>query len=229
MIPVLATAALMAALIRPPVICIDPGHPSEVGSGCAGKRLTEVHVAWNVANRLATILRGQGYRVVLTKSREGQMVRNRRRAEIANRSHAALLLRLHCDAADVAGVATFYPTRQGTVDGVRGPSGLVLKQCGALAPRFHRAVVAALAGKLADRGFASDDRTAVGGRQGALTGSIYSTVPVVLVEMCTLTLPHDEAFMASPGGPGAMAAALAAGVRTAVRPPTSGSTSHVSQ
>ena len=28
------------------VVCIDPGHPSEIGSGTKGKVLTELEAAW---------------------------------------------------------------------------------------------------------------------------------------------------------------------------------------
>ena len=65
-------------------------------------------------------------------------------------------------------------------------------------------------------------KTAVGGRQGALTGSIFSEVPVVLVEMATITLRGDEAFMASERGQARMARALAAGVRAALAPDGAG-------
>ena len=51
-----------------PTIVIDPGHPSEVSSGATIQNGTsEVHIAWQVAQRLATLLRAQGYRVVLSK------------------------------------------------------------------------------------------------------------------------------------------------------------------
>ena len=62
----------------------------------------------------------------------------------------------------------------------------------------------------------SDIKTAVGGKQGALTGSIFSKVPVVLVEMATITLKHDEVFMLSEVGQRKMAEALADGVKAAL-------------
>ena len=67
-----------------PVICIDPGHPSEVGRGTHGKKFTEIQVVWKVALLLKTRLEQDGYRVVLTKSKEDEMVRNKKRADIAN-------------------------------------------------------------------------------------------------------------------------------------------------
>ena len=71
-------------------------------------------------------------------------------------------------------------------------------------------------GSLKDKGLHADIQTAVGSTQGALTGSIYSEVAVVLVEMCVLTNPSDEAFMASDSGQAKMAQALAAATRAAL-------------
>jgi N-acetylmuramoyl-L-alanine amidase len=73
-----------------------------------------------------------------------------------------------------------------------------------------------LAGRLRDRGLKSDMATRVGAQQGALTGSIYSHVPVLLVEMCVLTNPHDEALVATDEGQETMARALAQGVMAAL-------------
>ena len=82
-----------------PVICIDPGHPSENGVGTRGKKITEVQAAWKVALILKGLLEQAGFKVVMTKSSENQHVTNKARAETANRAHAALMVRLHCDAA----------------------------------------------------------------------------------------------------------------------------------
>ena len=83
-------------------------------------------------------------------------------------------------------------------------------------PRFHRAYAAALRGHLRDNGLKSDLATAVGAKQGALTGSIHSKVPVLLVEMCVLTNRKDEAFLASKSGHDRMVAALEAGTLAAL-------------
>jgi N-acetylmuramoyl-L-alanine amidase len=81
------------------VVCIDPGHPSEVASGRNIQNGTnETHVDWVVAEKLREALEARGYEVVLTKSSEEELVRNKDRALIANRARAALMIRLHCDA-----------------------------------------------------------------------------------------------------------------------------------
>ena len=198
-------------------ICIDPGHPSEIGDGTRGRRITELHAAWVVAQKLKALLEEAGAHVVFTKNAEKQTVKNRRRAEIANGADAALMVRLHCDSESGTGFAVYYPTRQGRAkDGKVGPTPAVLAACRAVAPKFHQGFVAAMGGTLKNRGLQSDTRTLIGGQQGALTGSIYSQVPVVLVEMCVLSNSKDDAFIASEAGQDTMARALAAGVLAAV-------------
>lgn len=197
-------------------VCLDPGHPSEVGEGTRGRRLTEIRAAWLVAARLAEALRADGAQVRLTKTREREFVANRRRAQIANAFRADLLLRLHCDARGGTGFAVYYPDRPGKAGGRRGPSPAVLAACRDVAPRFHAALAAGLRGALRDNGLQPDTHTAVGGKQGALTGSVWSQVPVVLVEMCVLTNPRDEAFLASRAGRERIACALAEAVAAAI-------------
>lgn len=199
-----------------PVICIDPGHPSENGVGAKGKGISEVQLVWNVALLTKTDLEKAGYRVVLTKSSVNEKVTNRRRAEIANAAKASLMLRLHADAGSHSGFATFFPDRTGKVGAKSGPSAAVIAASKRLGPIFHRSAAAQLAPNLKDLGAKSDTKTMIGGRQGALTGSIYSTVPVVLVELCVLTNKHDDAFASTAQGQKRFANALVAGVKAAV-------------
>src|SRR5215213_8162113 len=96
------------------LVCIDPGHPSEVASGRNVQNGTsEAAVDWAVAEKLRAALEARGYEVVMTKSAEEELVRNKDRALIANRAGAALMLRLHCDASAARGFAVYYPDRPG--------------------------------------------------------------------------------------------------------------------
>lgn len=199
-------------------VCIDPGHPSEVGRGTRGRRITEIQAAWRVALKVKALLQAQGVGVVLTKNSANEFVRNRRRAEIANESHANLMVRLHCDAEAGSGTATYFPDRQGVSHGFRGPSREVIEESNRAAHTFHAAMMKDLRGRLRDRGVHSDIETAVGSHQGALTGSIFSQVPVLLVEMCVLTTSRDDAFMASNEGQTLMARAVTDGVMAALNP-----------
>ena len=196
------------------VICVDPGHSSETSQGTASRdhRLTEMHVNWVVAERLKMFLEADGARVVPTKTRESQVVTNRRRAEIANAGGAKLFLRLHCDSGEQTGLATYYPDRTGTRFGVTGPSRAVMASSHRAAAIFQPAVIAALHGSLRDAGIKGDSQTGIGSKQGALTGSIFSHVPALTVEMCVLTNAHDYQFIRTQAGQDQMAHALLAGV-----------------
>lgn len=197
----------------PPRVAIDPGHPSETSQGASGPGgATEIQVNWAVAQTLRTLLEERGYEVVLTKLVEEELVTNRHRAEIGSLHHADVMVRLHCDAGSHRGTATFYPDRQGTRWGVTGPSREVIDGSEAFARVFHPAMIAALGPDWPDLGIKGDSRTAVGSQQGALTGSIFSRIPVVTVEMVVITQPDDEAIIASPQGQERMARAIAEGI-----------------
>jgi N-acetylmuramoyl-L-alanine amidase len=208
----------LVILAKSQIICIDPGHPSEVGRGASGRHTTEIAVAWQVAKLVKARLEHDGYQVVLTKHREGEFVTNRKRAEIANEAHAALLLRLHCDAGSGSGFAVYYPDRVGTApNGDRGPDRKVLAGSLGAARTLHSRMHDDLAGILNDRGLHTDRSTAVGAKLGALNGSIYSKVPTVLIEMVVLTNRKDEGFVNSASGKSQLASAIADAAEQAVR------------
>ncbi len=197
-------------------IGIDPGHGRKT-VGTFGKHSTEYKICWEVGQRLKSALEKQGMEVVLTKEREEQDVPNSERAEIANRAHVDLLVRLHCDADNDHGIATFYPAKQGKIRNKTGPAPEVIDASKTAATRFHKALIQSLKGALKNRGLRTDSQTAVGHRLGgALEGSIYAKIPVLLVEMCVLRNPKDEAFITSAEGQERLVTALVAGVQAAV-------------
>ena len=203
------------------IIAIDPGHPSEVASGRGEQNGTnETRVAWEVALKLKTRLEAEGYDVVLTKSAEDELVRNRDRAAVANRARAALMVRLHCDASIERGFAVYYPDRQGrTKDGAVGPSARVVEASGRAARAIHEGMKEVLDGQLDDNGVRTDFQTKVGREQGgALTGSIFSDVPVVTVEMVVLSDAGDAEFIKAEAGQQKMAEAIAGGVARFIGP-----------
>jgi N-acetylmuramoyl-L-alanine amidase len=194
-------------------ICLDPGHPSEVATGAAGPGgVTEIHLNWLVACELRGLLEADGLRVVLTKHSEDERVTNRRRAEIANESGAQLLLRLHCDDREQPGTAVYYPDREGRAQGATGPDPRVRARSLEAARIFYPALVAAMPAGWTGHGILGDSLTEVGRTQGALTGSVFSEVPVLTVEMISITNRSDAAFLSSEQGRRQMAEALRAGV-----------------
>jgi N-acetylmuramoyl-L-alanine amidase len=81
---------------------------------------------------------------------------------------------------------------------------------------FYEGMKSVLAGTLSGRGTHGDSATYVGSRQGALTGSIFSKVPTLTVEMCVLTNAQDETFINSASGQAKMVEALRAGLEYAL-------------
>lgn len=203
------------------VVCIDPGHPSEVASGRNVQNGTsETHVDWVVATKLREALEARGYEVVLTKSSEEELVKNKERALIANRVRAALMIRLHCDASTERGFAVYYPDRQGKAkDGSVGPAQDVIEGSRRAAEAIHAGLTEGLSGALNDNGIRTDYQTKVGREQGgALTGSIFSEVPVVTIEMVVLSNANDAEFIKTEEGQQRMAEAIADGVTRFVVP-----------
>lgn len=195
------------------VVCLDPGHPSEVNAGRTEQHgVTEVAINWQVSQRLAHRLRAKGITVICTKQTEDEYVTNRQRAEIANEHHAALFLRLHCDTGQGTGITFYYPNRQGTDHGHTGPSRHVRMESQAAATQIHQGTMALLSTALHDNGVKGESGTARGRIQGALTGSIFSQVPVVTVEMVYLSNARDAQFIRSVSGQQQIADALATGV-----------------
>jgi len=201
-----------------PVICLDPGHPSEVSYGTKGKKITEIQAAWEVAIRLRPLLLNDGYRVVMTKDHEMQFVTNRRRADIANHFYAGLMLRLHCDDGSKSGFGTYYPDRAITLQGHHGPPQGVLPLSRAAARIIHAAAIDGLRGEIGNAGLHTDRETFVGKKQGGLTGSVFSNVPTVLVEMAVLGNAHDDDFMATAAGQAQIAKALETGIQRFLSP-----------
>lgn len=207
----------ISATFASKLVCIDPGHPSEIGDGTRGKKVTEMHVAWVVGLELKKLLEADGIKVVMTKSKEKEYVANKKRAEIANKAKANLMLRLHLDAATETGFSSYYPDRQGTNQGKTGPSKNIIAKSKQAVNPFHKAVMEVLGGHLNDRGVRTEQQTAVGKKNGALIGSIFSEVPVILVEMAVLTQPKDEAFISTKKGQQIMAKALFEGTKAALK------------
>lgn len=200
-------------------VCIDPGHPSENNDGLKlTNGLRETALNWEVALLLKQRLEDDGFKVVLTKKTEREFVTNKHRAEIANTAEASLFLRLHADEGNSTGFTVYYPSRPGSSQGVEGPSAEVLaasKRAGSL---FHRAFASNLKGRLKDNGLRGEEGTFIGGKQGALTGSIFSKVPTLLVEMIFISSRQDAEWIKQDSNKRVMVEALAAGVH-ALREP----------
>ena len=202
-----------SSTIQGKTICIDPGHPSEVNGGATVQNgTTEVHIAWVVALAVKQELEARGFRVVLTKSQEAELVTNKDRAFIANNAGAIVMVRLHCDTGREGGLALYFPDQQATKDGVTGPPRDIIERSKSLAGMLHTEMTKDLSEFLRDGGVRGDSATAIGSKQGVLTASIFSKVPIVTIEMVVLSNKADAEFIKSEAGQKRMAHAIAAGV-----------------
>lgn len=197
------------------VVCVDPGHPSEVNAARTVQNgVTELDMNWAVSQQLIPMLKDAGITVVTTKDEKDQMVTNRRRSEICNQAGAVIFLRLHCDTggASQSGYTVYYPDGKGTKQGRTGPTDSVLAKSKSVAQTIHDGMAELLTGKIKDNGIKGESKTAIGAKQGALTGSIFAEMPGITVEMVFLSNPGDAKFISSPAGQKTLAAALAQGV-----------------
>lgn len=196
------------------IVCVDPGHPSEVSDGLTVLNgTTETHINWAVALKLTKLLREAGATVKLTKQTELQMVPNVERSRIAAKAGADLMLRIHADTGANSGYAVFYPDAAGHHGGVTGPSAWVRQESRRAAHSISAGLSTTMRGKLRNLGVKTDRQTKVGGELGALIGSIHSVVPVVTVEMGFLNNPKDAEVLKSASGQEALAQGMFEGIR----------------
>ena len=220
-------------------VFIDPGHggsdPGVVAS-VGGRHAFEKDATLAAANRLSAILRADGYRVVMARTRDSSVVKLSpddtadgsmtasaehrdllARAACANAAQASVLLSIHFNAFNdpsVGGSETFY-------DAAR-PFAAENKR---LAVALQSALVAALG--TSDRGVWSDDKlnaptlTSEGRDYGYLielgpksAGWVDnpSQMPGVLVEPLFLTNPAEAQMATDPAGQQRVARALAIGL-----------------
>jgi N-acetylmuramoyl-L-alanine amidase len=191
------------------LICLDPGHGTVPAIGAQTEPIApgshvmkikdgggapgEAAVALAIAFKTRRELIADGYRVAMTRTKDGYRGGNIARAQFCNERHAALMLRIHADgSSDPAthGASTLYKR------GYRRPAVLV-----------QRALVRATGA--ADRGVVL--RT-------DLTGFNWATVPAILVETGFMTNPRERALLQSAAYEWKVARGLAAGVLAFVRP-----------
>jgi len=220
-------------------VFIDPGHggldPGVVGT-LAGRPVLEKDVALGVGTKLTSLLRADGYRVVMSRVADSSVGRSAAadvvggaltasavhqdllaRAACANAAKASVLVSIHFNAFDdpsVGGTETYYDSAR--------PFAPASKR---LAAALQSAVVSSLGS--GDRGVWTDDQlvaptlTSTGSVYGhlielgpAATGWVDnpSKMPGALVEPLFLTNPDEVRYAAATAGQDRIAAALRAGI-----------------
>lgn len=186
-----------AALTGSGLIVIDAGHGgSDPGAINKQLKLTEAEVTLDISQRLAKILKAQGWNVVMTRTNDvdvsykGSSAKEElgARVKVANEAKADLFLSIHCNASvspKSAGTSLHYYKKSDYV----------------LASQLHQAVLSATG---------RSDRGVVANRFYVLA---HSTMPAVLVETAFLTNPTEGALLGDPGYRQKIAEGLAQGLR----------------
>ena len=191
----------MPVLAAPPtpLICIDPGHGTipaigrqtePIGPGSSqlkikdgGGTAGEAPVALAIALKTRALLKGDGYRVAMTRTGRTYAGGNIERARFCNVRHAALMIRIHADGStdrSLHGVKTLVPAlHRGWTDDIYASSVRAARKVQSAVVRQTRAV---------DLGLV---------QRSDLTGFNWANVPAVLVECGFMTNPAEARLLRS--------------------------------
>jgi N-acetylmuramoyl-L-alanine amidase len=189
----------MLAAPPTPLICIDPGHGTipaigrqtePIGPGSSQMKIKdgggapgEAPVALAIALKTRALLKGDGYRVAMTRTGRAYAGGNIERARFCNVRHAALMLRIHADGStdrSLHGVKTLVPTlHRGWTDDIYASSVRAARKVQAAVVRQTRAL---------DLGLL---------QRSDLTGFNWANVPAILVECGFMTNPAEARLLRS--------------------------------
>ena len=182
-----------------PLICIDPGHGTipaigrqtePIGPGSSqlkikdgGGTAGEAPVALAIALKTRALLKGDGYRVAMTRTGRAYAGGNIERARFCNVRHAALMIRIHADGStdrSSHGVKTLVPAlHRGWTDDIYASSVRAARWVQSAVVRQTRAL---------DLGLM---------QRSDLTGFNWANVPAVLVECGFMTNPAEARLLRS--------------------------------
>jgi N-acetylmuramoyl-L-alanine amidase len=215
---VLVSSSSPVSAASAPLIVIDPGHDlygnsamEPIGPGSSTRKIKdgggargvvsgkpEAVINLAVSKRLATLLKGAGVRVAMTRTTTSHTsMGNVARAQFANKRHAALEVRVHCDGSTsgATGTHVLYPAyRAGWTSDIYKPS---LK----LAKLVQAGLVSSL--HFPNRGL--DARSDI-------TGFNWANVPVILPELGFLTNAGEDRVLASSAGQQKAAVGMCRGI-----------------
>jgi N-acetylmuramoyl-L-alanine amidase len=189
----------MLAAPPSPLICIDPGHGTipaigrqtePIGPGSSqlkikdgGGTAGEAPVALAIALKTRALLKGDGYRVAMTRTSRTYAGGNIERARFCNVRHAALMIRIHADGStdrSLHGVKTLVPAlHRGWTDDIYASSVRAARKVQSAVVRQTRAL---------DLGLL---------QRSDLTGFNWANVPAVLVECGFMTNPAEARLLRS--------------------------------
>ena len=170
-------------------------------SGTVGKytHKAESEVNLETAKKLKSILISRGYKVVMVRESQDVNISNIQRAEIANKSNADLAIRIHCDGSGNSALHGYFILTPSSSNRFLSSSivnsSLRLTKC--LLPAIQKATGAN------NRGISYRDD---------LTGTNWSKVPTVLVEMGEMSNKQEDYALSTPAYQEKMALGMANGI-----------------
>jgi N-acetylmuramoyl-L-alanine amidase len=186
-----------AAMTGSGLIVLDAGHGGS-DPGAINKKLgvSEASVTLDICKRLAQILKGQGWNVVMTRTQDvdvsyagsSAVEELGARVKVANQSRADLFLSIHCNAA-------VSPNSNGT------------------SLHYYKQSDYVLASELQHAVLSSTGRSNRGLQANRFYVLVHSQMPAVLVETAFLTNPTEGALLADPAYRQKIAEGLAQGLR----------------
>ncbi len=183
------------------IIGIDPGHqlhgnsePEPVGPGASAKKakvssgtsgvstgVPEYKLNLAIARKAGKELEKRGYEVVMTRGKNNVDISNKERAQKMNKSGADICIRLHADGSDspsVSGASALYPSKSNPYVGILSKKSLKLAK--SVLNAYTKAT------DIKNRGCTQRDD---------LTGTNWSSIPVIVLEMGFMSNPKEDKKM----------------------------------
>lgn len=183
------------------IIAIDPGHQSKgdskteaIGPGAKTKKarvaggttgvsskVPEYKLTLQIAKKVKKELEKRGYEVVMTRTKNNVNISNKERAILANESGANLCIRLHADGSElgsVNGASALYPSKDNPY----------VSKLSAKSKKLAQAVI-----KNYCRATGARNRGTV--KRDDLTGTNWSTIPVIVLEMGFMSNSKEDKNM----------------------------------
>ncbi|WP_343209215.1 N-acetylmuramoyl-L-alanine amidase [Anaerolentibacter hominis] len=212
------TAKYKVNVVGKKLIGIDAGHQSKgnskleaVGPGAKSKkakvaggtagvysRVPEYELTLEIALEVKEELLDRGYDVVLTRFKNNVDISNKERAELINDSGADICIRLHADGASSSsakGASALYPSTKNKY----------VSELSKESMKLGKSVLDAYCDETGrrNRGLVARDD---------LTGTNWSKVPVIVLEMGFMTNKSDDTYMQTEKGQKAMVKGIADGI-----------------
>lgn len=155
---------------------------AETGTEGVVTKLPECELTLRIAKKVKRILEERGYQVVMTRESNDVNLSNAQRAELANKSGAAAIVRIHgnfLENSKVRGTVSMCQTSKNPYNGELHDKSYSLSR------KITDAVCAATGFK--NRGVQETD---------TMSGINWSTIPVTIVEVGFMSNPEEDALMA---------------------------------